>query len=315
MPERSRQTRPNCPAFHSMRSGSTMLEKNDPVLFALPIVLLQARLRFERPWTLGGTLSANPVTTLRGAFGQAVAGTSAWGGLDPWLRKTPSRFHPDQILPRLLFRVEVSPDPQSWDLRVLLRGDGAEQLCDLVEAALRETGRVGLLHGGDPRRFLVESPRITVDATHAHLDGVVAGWPTRLGRVIVEFVTPCRAGSFEPRELAGNLACSLVKLARATSADASVTQVLIDAEADAARDVAREAFVDVRVAHEVLRSEEGKRVSGETGHVIPMQGKHGFLALEGKFDAAKRWLALMELHGVGGNTAFGAGAIRLSFRS
>jgi len=127
-------------------------------------------------------------------------------------------------------------------------------------------------------------------------------------RVLLKLASPCEAPSYEPAALVGNLACALVKLDHATCDDGSRTKREIDDEADAARDTARAAFADVRETRRALdAAPRGKRWSGEAGHVIPLGGRLGFVALEGELALALPWLALTELHGLGSHVAFGLG--------
>lgn len=278
--------------------------------FAMPVSLLTATLRLARPWTLPASTAASPTTSLRGALGETLARSDAFAPLAARFKLPPTRLYANQLPPCLLVHASASVDPCAFALRALLRGPETAPRTTLLRDALDRTGELGLLHGGESIPFVVDEAAVTEGSAADLLRDRLP--PVAPSRVLVEFLTPCNAPSFDPDELAGNLACGLVKLDRALSDDGNLSKRAVDDEADAARDAARVAFAEVRVPHRALVDvPRGARYSGGSGHSFPLGGAHGAMTLEGDLTDALPWLLLMELHGVGGNTAFGMGRLRL----
>lgn len=278
--------------------------------FDMVVCTFTATLRLARPWTLPPTPAATPTTSLRGALGDTLASDPDFAALTERFKLPSTRLYRAGLLPSLLVRAEATGDPSTFTLRALLRGPGSPELRAPLCDALARTGERGLTHGDSATRFTLADLTVVADTS--------AGWIAARSfgacadTLMMVLTTPCNASSLEPAELAGNLACGLVKLDRALSDDGTRVKRAVDDEADAARDAARAAFAAVRARHTLLdAAPTGHRRSGETGNVFPLGGSLGTIALEGDLTTALPWLRLMELHGVGGNTAFGLGQIAL----
>lgn len=282
--------------------------------FRMQLSVLDARMEFERPWPLPPRPSATPVTSLRGTLGKTTAEVDHFRVLNELLRKTPSRYHAGQILPAITLQIERGTEANSYRLRVLFRGTQARENIGVFYDALCHAGTRGLLHAGKPLRFKVHEDRFT--KTNC-LDWVRRRLPTSRSptEAVVKLKTPCHAPSFAPRDLVGNMACSLAKLEHTLQNDPSATKNDIDADADTARNVAREAFANVvEVRRQLHRGPKGERASGETGHIIPLHGVYGTITLGGDLQKTLPWLILAELHGLGRHTAFGMGQVQILLR-
>ncbi len=278
--------------------------------FAVPLCTLTATLRLDRPWTLAPTPASTPTTSLRGALGTTLSQHTELDALALRFKHPPTRLYANQLPPSLLVSAEETSDPCAFSLRALVRGPHLDGIDALLVDALTRTGSTGLIHGDSSISFALEDvTRLTTTTA----DAVRARLPSTLpARAMMDFVTPCNAPSFAPAELAGNLACSLVKLQRALDDDGTASKRQVDDEADAARNAAREAFAGVNITRESLAdAPRGTRFSGETGQSFSLGGRLGSITLQGSLSAALPWLYLMELHGVGGNTAFGMGRLRI----
>lgn len=290
---------------------TTMISKFTGPPLDMEVCLFSSMLNFERSWTLPSTPSSTPTTSVRGTLTKLISQDASFDSLDGWMKKPPSLHYDGQLPPRVILHVERTSSDRIWQLHALLRGPRAAENASSLHRALVQSGKIGLLHGGAPTRFCIEACSTTEDTNGEWIRRRLTSCssPERVG---LEFVTPCSAPSFTPADLTGNLACVLVKLCRSLQNDPALTKKLIDNEADAVRDEVRRTFNSVRVVHNALiNSPRGERLSGETGHAFPMEGKHGFIALEGELSAALPWLALAELHGVGRQTTFGMGRVRL----
>jgi len=275
---------------------------------------VRASLHLVAPWTLPPTPSATPTTTLRGALGDAIRRDPVFAPLGAWFKKPPSRLYEDSLLPRLLLRPAPCPDPTRWELRALLRGEGWEAMLPLLRGALAAAGATGLFQHGERVPFTVTRFDLAAGTVRDRVLDRLAG-ASGASAVLVEFVSPCDTLPARLDAVFGNLACNLVKFDRALHDDGLRSKREVDDEADAARNAARGALQSARITHEsIVRGPKGERGSGETGNLIPLAGRHGCITLDGALGPALPWLALGELHGVGGHTAYGMGAMRLWWR-
>ncbi len=293
-----------------------MIEIPSATPFEIPLCTVTATLRLARPWTLPPTPSASPTTSLRGLVGDVLASAPDLASLGARFKHPPTRLYQNGLLPSLLLYAETTGDPSALALHALLRGHDAPSLGALLGEALSRASAIGLTHRdpGDSldARVPFAVADLSVDVANATIRVGRQLPPAAPSRVLVELLTPCNAPSLAPADLAGNLACGLVKVHRALSDDGSLSKRAVDDEADAARDAARAAFANVTVARSaVFDAPRGQRYSGETGQSFSLGGRMGTLTLEGDLTAALPWLLLMELHGVGGNTAFGMGRLRI----
>lgn len=279
----------------------------------MPLAVLETRCRLGAWWHGEGALGTSATTTLRGLLGEVLAGNPAYGEVSGWLHATPSRWHPSQIASRLQVTADCVSNLE-WKVRLVVRGAASADNLALLRQALEESSRRGFLQDGRAILFDVAAREWEVRAAEALLEDRVALLGGRRS-VGLQFVTPCCAPSLECADLAGNLAASMAKLHRAVEANADQDKRSIDREADVARSSARQAFdaVSVREGH-WEPPERGMRRSGTTGQRIPLEGRRGFVVLVGDLSLAAPWLALMELHGVGTHTAFGAGRVALWHR-
>ncbi len=293
-----------------------MIEIPSATPFEIPLCTVTATLRLARPWTLPPTPSTSPTTSLRGLVGDVLASAPDLASLSARFKHPPTRLYQKGLLPSFVVYAETTGDPSTVGLRALLRGHGAPALVEMLGVALDRAGRVGLEHR---ERNASQEHRISfslheLDADHRDAasrirERLPAVAPSR---ALVEFLTPCNATPLTPADIAGNLACGLVKLHLALSDEGARSKRDVDADADAARDAARAAFAHVTVTRSAMyEAPRGQRYSGETGEVFSLGGRLGTLTLEGDLTDALPWLLLMELHGVGGNTAFGMGRFRL----
>lgn len=275
--------------------------------FDMVVCTFTATLRLARPWTLPPTPAATPTTSLRGALGDTLA-SDAIVALTERFKLPSTRLYRAGLLPSLLVRAEATADPSTFTLRALLRGPGSPEPPHAPVRRPRAHRRAGT-HARRLRRAL--HPR-RPHRGRQHLRRWIAArsFGACADTLMMVLATPCNAAPLELLSFAGNLACGLVKLDRALSDDGNLSKRAVDDEADAARDACVASAA--RARHKLLdAAPTGHRRSGETGNVFPLGGSLGTIALEGDLTTALPWLRLMELHGVGGNTAFGLGQIAL----
>lgn len=306
--------------------------------FEMPICELVVRCQVESPPSTGPLVSRDLALALRSGFWANLvrlgcrddAGACHRDGQGVRNRQTVACSHRDSCAVPVLFRPRstiqrrdhASPAglmvrrcaTDSFTVSIVLFGHRAVANRALIGRALEHTGTRGIRLADTSLQFLPRPSGEFSGPLHQRLAQIL---PMHIARdhaapVLLELSAPLDTTSGELATVLGNMAHDFVQW---DLEDRGLAERLgkagCDQLAEAARQCASASLASVRVDDGTIATRVGTRRSRSNRNRFVLEGRKGYLHLDGDLTAAAPWLALLSLRGGGRHKSFGLGQVRL----
>lgn len=296
--------------------------------FRMPVRVVRAHCRLARPVLMGDREAMELPQRLRGAWLESLGVTGCRGNCNhnpANQTRTLVCARPQECAVPRLFKprcqwqkrdhppsVALWPEPTGADsfvLEAVCLGRHASSHRQLIDAALEDCGRRGVMFDDRPAPFLLDHS-VCFDGS---IDRLVAAEARPASELLLGFMTPCEVRSEDLGDVAGNAAHDLVQWDLADSGASSILlKAGCDELAELARVQARRALAALAV--QTLNREDvyvGRRWSESFRGSFRLSGFTAFVRLTGAVAEALPWLILLSIRGAGRHKSFGSGHVRL----